>query len=428
MPRLSDRSSLCMLAKLARSVLPPLALLAVTGCAPMAHPELPPQPSGKESHSEAQLQASAGARPAAAPPRHELSIPELAALAGASVVVVKTEQGFGSGFVVAKNLIATNLHVITGQSSIVVGTPDGTPRQVRGVAAISTAWDLAVLYVPGLGLPALQLGDSGRVQVGEPVLAVGNPEGLSLTVSNGIISKKHGKDGTNVLQTTAPISPGSSGGPLVDAKGAVIGIVTLFYREGQALNFAVASSKLSELLDSMDGHYLGLEQFAAATLSKPAAEASPAVTSVRPADVPVFPAAVAGFAFGLDLERLKRLCPELVVDTASIAACPYLGVELDFATGPARFTLAEGRLVAIALSPRRSDDVLQALNTKYGEPIALSYREDAWVSARNWTPGSPGGLQWNTAQGFVRYGSDDGASPFLVFVSNARRAIQLSNY
>jgi S1-C subfamily serine protease len=420
-----------MLVSSARSVWPACFLVLAAGCAGVAHPELRVEAPRVEPSASAFSVASAprAQAPLLPPaPELELSLPELAALTGASVVVVNTGQGFGSGFAVGKDLVVTNLHVVGGQSTIVIATPDGAKREVRGIAAVSAAWDLAVLYVPELGLVPLPLGDSERIRVGEQVLAVGNPEGLSLTVSNGIISKKHGKSMTNVLQTTAPISPGSSGGPLVDSHGAVVGVVTLFYNQGQALNFAVASSRLRDLLDSLDGRYVGLEQFAASTHNPPAADVSLTSPTPRPIEAQTFPAAVAGFAFGLDVAGLRRVCPDLVVDTPTLAGCPYLGVELDFASGPARFALANGRMVGIWLQPSRSEAVLQALNGKYGEPTPLAYREEEWSMAPGWQPGSQGGLQWNTQQGFVRYGSDDGASEFLVFVSHTRRAIQQSNY
>lgn len=355
----------------------------------------------------------------------ELSVPQLAELAGASVVLVRTPSGFGSGFVVRRDLIATNLHVVRGQSAIAIQTPRGTRLDVRGVAAISVEWDLAVLYVPGLDLEPLRVGDSERVRVGEPVLAIGNPEGLSLTVSNGIISKKHGDDGTSVLQTTAPISPGSSGGPLVDAHGAVIGVVTLYYSQGQALNFAVASARLLDVLDTIDGRYAPLEDFAAATAA-PADSA--VVTGTGAPDASVFPSAVAGFPFGSSLSELRGLCPDLVIDSPTLAACPYLRVELGFARGPAQFALADGHLVGISLQVGDGDALLAALNGKYGEPVALAYRRSQWTPARRWKRGNPGGLQWGSDRGYVRYGSGDGKKQFVVFISNAQRAIQRANY
>jgi S1-C subfamily serine protease len=373
-------------------------------------------------HAEPEVPGSRTTEPPASEP--ELSVPELAELAGASVVLVRTPSGFGSGFVVRRDLIATNLHVVRGQSAIAIQTPRGTRLDVRGVAAISVEWDLAVLYVPDLDLEPLRVGDSERVRVGEPVLAVGNPEGLSLTVSNGIISKKHGDDGTSVLQTTAPISPGSSGGPLIDARGAVIGVMTLYYNQGQALNFAVASARLLDVLDAIDGRYATLKDFAAAT----AAPAERAATGPGSSKASAFPAAVAGFPFGASLTALRRLCPDLVIESPTLAACPYLRVELGFATGPAQFALADGHLVGVSLQVGDGDALLAALEDKYGEPVALAYRRGQWKPARRWKRGSPGGLQWSSDQGYVRYGSGDGRTQFLVFVDGAQRSIQQANY
>ena len=159
-----------------------------------------------------------------------------------SVVSISTRStdgaGTGSGFVIDSNgFILTNNHVISdvAQSggSIQVSLSDGTFYSAK-VIGRDASYDLAVLKIGASGLKALQFGDSDAVAVGDAVIAIGSPLGLSGTVTTGIISAKNravtaGESNSessfiNALQTDAAINPGNSGGPLVDATGAVIGV------------------------------------------------------------------------------------------------------------------------------------------------------------------------------------------------------------
>jgi putative serine protease PepD len=159
-----------------------------------------------------------------------------------SVVSISTRSidgaGTGSGFVIDSNgYILTNNHVISDAAqsggSIQVSLSDGTFYAAK-VIGRDASYDLAVLKIGASGLKALQFGDSDAVAVGDSVIAIGSPLGLSGTVTTGIISAKNravtaGESNTesafiNALQTDAAINPGNSGGPLVDATGAVIGV------------------------------------------------------------------------------------------------------------------------------------------------------------------------------------------------------------
>jgi putative serine protease PepD len=159
-----------------------------------------------------------------------------------SVVSISTRSidgaGTGSGFVIDSNgYILTNNHVISDAAqsggSIQVSLSDGTFYTAK-VIGRDASYDLAVLKIGASGLKALQFGDSDAVAVGDSVIAIGSPLGLSGTVTTGIISAKNravtaGEANTessfiNALQTDAAINPGNSGGPLVDATGAVIGV------------------------------------------------------------------------------------------------------------------------------------------------------------------------------------------------------------
>jgi hypothetical protein len=155
----------------------------------------------------------------------------------------------GSGFFVREDGIASNLHVVEGASrgyAKLVGQK--TKYDIEGITAIDPKRDLVVLKLSGARTPAIALGDSESIQVGETVYAVGNPQGLEGTFSQGIISsiRKVGTD--KLLQITAPISPGSSGGPVLNGKGDVVGVSVATFKGGQNLNFAIPSNYLKTLL------------------------------------------------------------------------------------------------------------------------------------------------------------------------------------
>ena len=133
--------------------------------------------------------------------------------------------GFGSGFFVRDNLIVTNYHVIEGAArgtAKLVGK--FTTYTIEGVTATDKTNDLALLKVTAPGIKPLPLGNSTDVKIGETVYVAGNPKGLEGTFSNGIISSLRDKNTKERLQMTAPISPGSSGGPVLNSKGEVIGV------------------------------------------------------------------------------------------------------------------------------------------------------------------------------------------------------------
>ncbi|MGB6878239.1 MAG: trypsin-like peptidase domain-containing protein, partial [Candidatus Acidiferrales bacterium] len=181
--------------------------------------------------------------------------PQLAQNTFPSVVMIVTSDAngqplaLGSGFSVGDAVIATNMHVIEGASAArikVIGRPE--TYTVGGVIGTDPTADLALLKVNGLNAPPLQLGDSKQAAVGDQVFAVGNPEGLEGTFSEGIVSGIRTVDADTLLQITAPISPGSSGGPVIDSNGKVLGIAVATFKEGQNLNFAVPVSYLKALL------------------------------------------------------------------------------------------------------------------------------------------------------------------------------------
>ena len=160
--------------------------------------------------------------------------------------------GIGSGFFVKSNLIATNYHVIEGAAkgtAKLVGKY--TTYNIEGVTATDKTNDLALLKVIAYGIKPLSLGDSDAVRIGATVYVAGNPKGLEGTFSDGIISSRRDKDTKERLQMTAPISPGSSGGPVINRKGEVIGISFAGHQalDAQNLNFAIPSKYLKALLE-----------------------------------------------------------------------------------------------------------------------------------------------------------------------------------
>ncbi len=170
-----------------------------------------------------------------------------------SVVSISTEtssgSATGSGFVIeSSGYILTNNHVVdeaTGSNAITVTLNSGRTYDAT-IVGTDSAYDLAVLKITASNLPALQFGDSDKIQVGDAVIAVGSPLGLSGTVTSGIISAKNravsagGSSGEssfiNALQTDAAINPGNSGGPLVDATGAVIGVNSAIASLGSSIS------------------------------------------------------------------------------------------------------------------------------------------------------------------------------------------------
>lgn len=182
---------------------------------------------------------------------------EIAGRAKASVVAVTVGDGTGadigraSGVVVgASDLVITNYHVVEDANEASVRTVSGGEHAVAGVLQIDERADLALLHVPGLNAPPIALHDGAAIEVGDRVIALGSPQGLEGTVSEGIISavRRLPQMQVPVLQTTAPLSEGSSGGALISAEGQLVGVTTLVSKTGQNLNFAVPSTEVGRLL------------------------------------------------------------------------------------------------------------------------------------------------------------------------------------
>jgi S1-C subfamily serine protease len=183
-------------------------------------------------------------------------IPTIAKAAnGAIVSIVMSDKdgqpiAQGTGFLVSKDgRILTNYHVIAQGSSAVVKLPDGAFFLVDGVLAFDKARDVALIKAHGDDFRTLALGNSDQLGVGDEVVAIGSPEGLESTVSNGIVSAiRADEEKGKLLQISAPISHGSSGGPLFNMAGEVVGITSSGIEEGENLNFAIPINDAKKLL------------------------------------------------------------------------------------------------------------------------------------------------------------------------------------
>lgn len=152
----------------------------------------------------------------------------------------------GSAVAVGLDLLVTNYHVVRGASSIEISNGDRSDS--ADVVAFDEDRDLALLHSGGLTLSPLKLGKR-LPKPGEKIFTLGNPKGLDLTLSDGIVSSIRAYKGDQAIQITAPISPGSSGGALLSVAGEVLGITTFQMIEGQNLNFAIPAKWVSELLN-----------------------------------------------------------------------------------------------------------------------------------------------------------------------------------
>jgi len=166
-------------------------------------------------------------------------------------------RSLGSGFIIdPKGYVVTNNHVVEGADKIKVILVGGKEYQAT-VKGRDPKTDLALIQIvkPPADLPFLQMGDSDAIQVGDWVMAVGNPFGLGHTVTQGIISAKGRVIGAgpydNFLQTDASINPGNSGGPLLNLKGEVIGINTAILASGQGIGFATPSNIAKSIIPQL---------------------------------------------------------------------------------------------------------------------------------------------------------------------------------
>ena len=159
----------------------------------------------------------------------------------------------GTGFLVSKDgYLVTNHHVIRKAASAVAKADNGSTFRVEGILATDLERDLAILKITNRDTPALALGTSLRIKAGERVAVIGSPLGLEGSLSEGIVAANRDvKEFGRLLQITAPISHGSSGSPVLDFKGNVVGVAASSRNEGQAVNFAIPVEELAKLISKI---------------------------------------------------------------------------------------------------------------------------------------------------------------------------------
>lgn len=175
-----------------------------------------------------------------------------------SVVTVRTNVGQGTGFLIDEDgYVVTNSHVISGATSVYVITYEQKLINAQFIGYDENL-DIALLKIPGSYTP-VKLANSNKIQIGEKVVAIGNPLGLQFSVSEGIISAIH-REGPNGLgayvQTDAALNPGNSGGPLIDKQGEVVGINNFKIGGGESLGFALESNYIATAINEISQQYL----------------------------------------------------------------------------------------------------------------------------------------------------------------------------
>ena len=212
----------------------------------------PPVATPALTNVDAETSDDAADDEAAVPePADEESIEDLVGRVIPAVAFIEAGRSRGTGFFITADRVMTNAHVVGNETMVRLKV--GAATYAARVGAVSKGADLAVLHVANASAmqPALRLGSIDEVRVGQEVIAVGSPLGLTNTVTRGIVSAIRDVGDVRLVQTDAAINPGHSGGPLVDRQGRVIAInsMTVKPSAGQGLAFAVAADHVTQLLN-----------------------------------------------------------------------------------------------------------------------------------------------------------------------------------
>ncbi|MEK6257092.1 MAG: trypsin-like peptidase domain-containing protein [Planctomycetota bacterium] len=230
--------------------------------------DLLPTTDPADPHEQAQSSRSAAGAPqdAALLDAYSQAVIGVVSRVGPAVISVAGhpadgERGQGSGFVIAPDGFAlTNSHVVHGRQRLRATTEDGDSLDARLIGD-DPSTDLALIRLVARDLPHAELGESDSLQVGQLVIAMGNPFGFRSTVSTGVVSavgrtmrSAEGRLIENIVQHTAPLNPGNSGGPLVDSRGRVVGINTAIIALAQGLGFAIPATTARWVVGELLAH------------------------------------------------------------------------------------------------------------------------------------------------------------------------------
>lgn len=266
---------------------------------------------------------TAQAAPAPTPPQAAPTLQQLFKQNSPAVVLITQVDAagkwtsLGSGFVVSSSgVIVTNNHVIAPDATaarLTIKLPRGDVYTDARVIYTETRRDFAVLSIKASGLPTLKVGDSDTVEVGDQVVAIGNPQGLELTFTSGIVeSVRVDPDrGYRFIQHQAPISHGSSGGPLLNMKGEVIGINTFTIKDAQNLNGAIPINYIKPYFG--DAPTMTWEEYARISAAPPRPTAPPAQAAPpapAPPPSPTPPAAGTESSPGAFFESISKYRPQ----------------------------------------------------------------------------------------------------------------------
>jgi S1-C subfamily serine protease len=182
--------------------------------------------------------------------KRELSIADIIRQTRDSVVLIRTPTGVGTGFFInTRGHIVTNKHVLPGAGQASIKTSTGHVYNIHEIISEDHQADLVIASTGAPPRESIPVSLNTRLpEVGEKVIVIGNPLGLEQTVSDGIVSAiRVNQASVHFIQVTAPVSPGNSGGPLLNMMGEVIGVATFQFRQGQNLNFCVAAGRVNSL-------------------------------------------------------------------------------------------------------------------------------------------------------------------------------------
>jgi S1-C subfamily serine protease len=198
-------------------------------------PRLPPNVDGEGKTARIQLQPREG---------DDLSTREVFEKVSGAVYVVKAERKMGSAVAISDRELLTNCHVVDESPQVTVGRDK--KEQNANVVSMNVGADRCVLRTENKLPSWVKVRPYDDIKVGERAITIGTPQGLELTVAEGLVSSKRSHKGSRLVQTSAPISHGSSGGGLFDAQGELLGITTFYFAGGQNLNFAVAAEEFAK--------------------------------------------------------------------------------------------------------------------------------------------------------------------------------------